>query len=292
VATAFVLSGGGNLGAVQVGMLQALADRGIVPDLLVGTSVGAINAAFLAAGPSPARIEQLAEIWAHTRRSDVFPTSPRGAVRAVTGRANSFVDPRPLRQLLERSLTYQRIEQARWPLALVATEVTTGAEVVLRHGDVVDAVLASAAIPSVFPPVAMDGHVLMDGGIVNNTPISVAGNLGADVIYVLPTGYACALPHPPDSALGMALHAVSLAIQRRLVADVAVWQQRCTLRVVPPLCPVSVGPTDFSHTVELMDRARTSTRRWLDRPLPDDQTSYLDVHEHAPERALVSPRSA
>ena len=288
--TAFVLSGGGNLGAVQVGMLQALADRGIGPDLLVGTSVGAINAAFLAAGPSPARIEELARIWVATRRSDIFPASPRAAVRAVTGRVNSFVDPRPLRRLLERTLAYGRIEDACWPLALVATEVTTGAEVVLRQGNVVDAVMASAAIPSVFPPVELDGHVLMDGGVVNNTAISVAGSLGADVIYVLPTGYACALPHPPASVLGMALHAVSLAIQRRLVADTAEWQHRCTLRVVPPLCPVSVWPTDFSHTAELMERARRATRHWLDRPLPDDQTTYLHVHEHVPANVAVTSR--
>src|SRR3954465_14923946 len=132
--TAFVLSGGGNLGAVQVGMLQALADRGVVPDILVGTSVGAINAAFLAAGPSPARVEELAAIWAQTRRRDVFPTSPRGAVRAFTGRSSAFVGPRPVRRLIERCVTYERIESAGWPLAIVATEVTTGAEVVLRHG--------------------------------------------------------------------------------------------------------------------------------------------------------------
>ena len=279
--TAFVLSGGGNLGAVQVGMLQALADRGIVPDLLVGTSVGAINAAFLAAGPSAARVDELAGVWAGTRRRDVFPTSTRAALRAVSGRTNAFVDPQPLRNLVERFMTYRRIEDAPWPLALVATEVTTGAEVVLRHGDVVDAVMASAAIPSVFPPVEMDGHVLMDGGVVNNTAISVAGNLGADVIYVLPTGHACALPQPPASALGMALHAVSLAIQRRLISDVGAWQTRCTLRVVPTLCPVSVSPTDFSQTAELMARARAATRAWLDRPLPEDQTSYLALHEHA-----------
>lgn len=280
--TAFVLSGGGNLGAVQVGMVQALADRGVGPDLLVGTSVGAVNAAFLAAGPSPPRVEELARIWRHTRRTDVFPTSsPRAAIRAVAGRSNAFVDPRALRRLVERSVAYDRIENAPWPLAVVATEVTTGAEVVLRHGNVVDAVMASAAIPSVFPPVEMDGHMLMDGGVVNNTAISVAGSLGADVIYVLPTGYACALPQPPGSALGMALHAVSLAIQRRLVADVAVWQHRCTLRVVPPLCPVSVSPTDFGHAEELMQRARAATRHWLDRPVPEDQTTYLGVHEHA-----------
>lgn len=292
MATAFVLSGGGNLGAVQVGMLQALADRGIVPDLLVGTSVGAVNAAFLAAGPSPARVDALAEIWSRTRRRDIFPTSPVSTVRALAGHANSLLDARPFRRLVEESITYGRIENSPWPLAIIATEVTTGAEVVLRHGDVVDAVMASAAIPSVFPPVEMDGHVLMDGGVVNNTAISVAGDLGADVVYVLPTGYACALRHPPESALGMALHAVSLAIQRRLVADVAVWQDRCTLRVVPPLCPVSVGPTDFGHTEELIERARRSTRGWLDRPLPADQTTYLGFHEHAPDTAHVSLRFA
>lgn len=290
--TAFVLSGGGNLGAVQVGMVQALTDRGIVPDLLVGTSVGAVNAAFLAAGPSPARVEELAKIWAHTGRRDVFPTSPRTAMGAATGRHNHFVDPRALRRLVERSIHYDRIENAPWPLAVVATDVITGAEVVLRHGDVVDAVMASAAIPSVFPPVELDGHVLMDGGVVNNTAISVAGGLGADVIYVLPTGYACSLPHPPTSALGMALHAVSLAIQQRLIADVALWQHQCTLRVVPPLCPVSVAPTDFGQTTVLMERARRATRAWLDQPVPADQTSYLGVHEHAPREVAVSSRSA
>src|SRR3954451_15400206 len=279
--TAFVLSGGGNLGAVQVGMLLALADRGAVPDVLVGTSVGAVNAAFLAAGPSPARVAALAEVWKGISRRDVFPTSPRAAVRALAGRTNSFVDPSGLRALLQRSLTFERLEEAPWPLAVVATDVTTGVEVILRHGSVVDAVMASAAIPSVFPPVAMDGHMLMDGGLVNNTAISVAGGMGADVVYVLPTGYACALAEPPGSVLGMALHAVSLAIQRRLISDVDVWQGRCELRVVPPLCPVTVPPTDFTHTGELIDRARTATRDWLDRPLPADQTSYLALHEHA-----------
>jgi NTE family protein len=254
---------------------------------VVGTSVGAVNAAFLAAGPWTRRVEALGDIWAGTRRHDIFPTPPRSFVRAATGRANHFVDPRSFRRLVERSVDYGRIERAAVPLAIVATDVLTGREVVLRHGDVVDAVMASAAIPSVFPPVALDGHVLMDGGVVNNTAISVAGELGADVVYVLPTGYACALREPPASALGMALHAVSLAIQRRLISDVAVWQHRCTLRVVPPLCPVSVSPTDFGHTGELMARARRATAQWLDRPVPDDQTGYLGVHEHAPDDVVL-----
>lgn len=281
MVTAFVLSGGGNLGAVQVGMLLALTDRGVTPDLLVGTSVGALNAAAIAGDPSPAGVRRLAATWVGLTRRGVFPTRPAAALRAIAGRHNAFVDPAPLRALLEQQLPYTLLESAPWPVSVVATEVTTGREVVLSRGPVVDAVMASAAIPGVFPPVEVDGHVLMDGGIVNHTPISVAARLGADTIYVLPTGHACALPEPPRSALGMALHAVSTAVQQRLVSDVATLQDSLTLRVAPPLCPVSVVPTDFGHTSELIDRARASTRSWLDRPVAHDQSRYLQLHTHA-----------
>ena len=288
MTTAFVLSGGSNLGAVQVGMLAALTERGVRPDLLIGTSVGAVNAAFLAPDPSARRVAALAEVWSGLRRRDVFPTSPLAAVRAAAGRANAVVDPGALRRLLERHVDYGRLEDAACPLVVVATDVMTGAEVVLAQGDAVESVMASAAIPAVFPPVELDGHTLMDGGVVNNTAISVAGRLGADVVYVLPTGYACALDEPPGNALGMALHAVSLTIQHRLLADVETWQSRVDLRVVPPLCPVTVMPTDFGHTDELIARAHASTSRWLDRPRPDDQTSYLGLHEHLTPAPLSS----
>jgi NTE family protein len=268
-------------------MLEALADRAIVPDLLVGTSVGALNAAFLAAGPSPRRIAELADIWRGVRRTDVFPTSVRSLLGAVRGKSSALVDPRPLRRLLERALSYERIEDAPWPLAVVATEVETGREVLLTRGSVVDAVMASASIPAVFPPVRVDGHVLMDGGVVNNTPITAAQDLGASVAYVLPTGYACALPEAPRSALGMALHAVSIGLQQRLIAEVVALQGTMTLRVAPPLCPVSVSPTDFDHASELMAAARSSTRRWLDRPAAVDQERVLALHAHRPDPAQV-----
>jgi NTE family protein len=278
--TAFVLSGGGNLGAVQAGMLLALADRGVRPDVMVGTSVGALNAAYLAADPSPAGVQRLATLWRGIRRQQVFPTSPLRAVTAFSGRSNALVDPGPLRRFLGEHIPYADLADAPWPVAVVATEVTTGAEVVMRRGDVVDAVMASAAVPGVYPPVVVDGHVLMDGGIVNHTPIAVATTMGADVVYVLPTGHACALPGPPRSALGMALHAVATAVQQRLVRDVASLQDTVELRVAPPLCPVSVAPTDFTQTAGLIERARESTRRWLDRPVPADQSLQLRLHAH------------
>jgi NTE family protein len=278
--TAFVLSGGGNLGAVQVGMLLALFEHGVAPDILVGTSVGALNAAYLAADTSLPGVQRLAAMWEGISRRDVFPTSPIRAMLALSGRGEALVDPAALRRVLERALPYGDLSAPSTPIAVIATEVTTGAEVVLRRGSVVDAVMASAAIPGVFPPVELEGHVLMDGGIVNHTPIATAVEMGADEVYVLPTGHACALAAPPHSALGMALHAVATAIQQRLVRDVAAMQDTVALKVAPPLCPVSVAPTDFTQTAQLIERSRAATSGWLERPLPADQSIQLRLHSH------------
>lgn len=291
MTTAFVLSGGGSLGAVQAGMMLALAERGIVPDLLVGTSVGALNAAYLAGGPSFDGARALAQVWSRLRRRDVFPLPGVGAVRALAGRGDHLIDPAPLRRLLERELPYARLEDAPWPVVVVATEVTTGQEIVLAEGSAVDAVLASASLPGVFPPVQLDEHLLIDGGVVNHTPITVAADLGADRIVVLPTGYACALETPPRSALAMVVHAFTLATQRRLIDDVRRLQSELDLRVVPPLCPVSVSPVEFSRSGELIDRARRATRRWLDADRAADQSRDLLPHRHAGQLD-VRPRPA
>lgn len=285
MTTAFVLSGGGTLGAVQVGMLLALSDRGVVPDLLVGASVGALNAAYVAGDPSPAGMNRLADLWRGIRRHDVFPTPGLGSLIALTGRRNHLVGGGALRRLVAEQLPYDRLEDAPWPVSVVATEVATGQEVVLSRGPAVDAVLASAALPAMLPPVDVEGHLLMDGGVVNNSPISVATDLGADRVIVLPTGYACALTAPPRSALGMALHAVTVAIQRRLIADVAALQGSLDLWVLPPLCPLSVSPIDFTQTDSLIRRARTATRTWLDTPRPRDATKQLMLHRHSAQKA-------
>ena len=288
MTTAFVLSGGGSLGAVQVGMLLALSDRHVAPDLIVGSSVGALNAGFLAGDPSHSGVERLADIWRGLSRHDVFPISVARAGRALAGRGNALADPSALHRLVARELPYDRLEDAPWPVAVVATEVLTGREVVLRSGSAVDAVMASAALPAVFPPVMVEGHLLMDGGVANNTPISVALALGADRIYVLPTGYACALAAPPRGALAMAMHAITLTVQRRLIDDINALAADVDVRVVPPLCPLSVSPIDFRHSARLIDRARAGTRTWIDHPPSVHSAAYLALHEHEPP--AVPPR--
>jgi NTE family protein len=281
VTTAFVLSGGGSLGAVQVGMLLALAEHDITPDLLVGTSAGAINAAWVAGRPGLDGARELAAIWESVRREDVFPARPLAGLLGFLGRSDHLVPATNLRSLLRRHLTYTVLEQAPVPIQVVTTEITTGFEVVLEEGNAVDAVAASAAIPGVFPPVTIGGRHLVDGGVVNNTPISHAVDKGASTIYVLPTGYACSLSSAPKGALGMAMQSITLLVQRRLINEVARYQGSVDLRVVPALCPLAVAPIDFSHTAELIGRSHASTTRWLDRgDHSGDQTKVLALHRH------------
>jgi len=263
VTTAFVLSGGASLGAIQVGMLQALAERGVTPDLLVGTSVGAINAAWVAGHPEPEALEDLAALWSSMGFRQIFPIRPAAAMSGLLARRNHLVESSGLEKLLTRHLTYDRLEQAQIPVHVVATELLTGRQRLISSGPAVPALLASCAIPAIYPPVHIGKDVLVDGGISANTPVSHAVDLGADAVYVLPTGYSCALPRPPAGALGMALHALTIMQQQQLINDVERNQDRADVHVLPPLCPLAVFPGDFSHSGELIERARLDSTRHL-----------------------------
>ena len=261
--TAFVLAGGGSLGAVQVGMLAALTRRGIVPDFVVGASVGAINAAYYAAEPDERGVERLKRIWCGLRRTDVFPFSPMAGMLGFFGKTDHLVSSAPLRSLIESELPYQRLEDAQLPCYVVATDALDGAEVVLSSGPATTALLASAAIPAVFPPVRLDGRFLLDGGVSNNTPVSIAVKLGATRVIVLPTGISCALQAPPRGAMPLALHALNLLIMRQLVNDIERCAGAADVVTVPPLCPLSTTSYDFSQSAALIHRAEATTRLWL-----------------------------
>lgn len=293
MVTAFVLSGGGSLGAVQVGMLQALAERGVEPDLLIGTSAGALNASYVAGhGASRRSLEDLADVWRGLRRRDVFPLNAARAAGAVAGAVPSLCSSEALRRLAQRHLSFDRLEDAAIPVHLVATDVRSGEEVLLSSGDAVTAVMASAAIPAVFPAVPLDGRHLVDGGIADNCAVMQAVSLGADRIYVLPSGYACALDRPPATALGSALQALTLLIEQRLILDVAHAAALVDLRLLPPLCPLAVSSIDFRHGGELVDRARAVSLAWLDDGADTsvEPERFLSMHSHGP-RGVRVPRS-
>lgn len=282
--TAFVLSGGASLGAVQVGMLEALAEAGVRPDLLVGTSAGALNAAWLAGHPDPGDLPELEKVWVGMRRERIFPTDPTLVVGGVLGRRNHLFSERGLESMIRDHLGYKRLERASIPVYVVATEILTGREVVLSRGDAVSALMASAALPAVFAPVQFEGRALVDGGVADNTPIRHAIDLGAERIFVLPGGYACALRRPPASVAGMALHALTLVMQHRLAADVERYEKYVDLVVLPAPCPLSVQPIDFSHARELIDRGFELSRSWLRRPrIERGQADLLGFHaRHRP----------
>jgi NTE family protein len=266
VTTAFVLSGGASLGAIQVGMLRALYERGITPDLIVGTSAGALNGAFVASRPqTPSTADELADVWRSVRRSTIFPANPLSGFIGFIGRRNHLVPDRGLRALLTNHLGIDALEDAAIPLHVIAVDLYSGEEVRLSEGSAIEAVMASAAIPGVFPPVSWEGMELIDGGVANNTPISHAVELGADEIYVLPAGRACALEEPPRGALGMTLHAMTLLLQRRLEADVEALKNEVQLHVLPPPCPLAIQPVDFSRAELLFERSLSDARTFLAR---------------------------
>lgn len=267
---AFVLSGGASLGAIQAGMLEALFERGARPDLIVGTSAGALNGAFIASRePSRATARELADVWRTTHRGDVFPISPVAGIMGLLGRAHNLVSPDGLRRLITDHLAIDRLEDAAVPVHVVAADVMSGAEVRLSSGPAIDAVLASAAIPGVFPPVEVAGRTLMDGGVANNAPITHAIELGADRVYVLPTGYSCALPQAPRGPLNMALHAMMMLMHQRLVREIRDLAGHARLTVLPPPCPIDVTPIDFDRADKLIDTALENARAFLDAALDD-----------------------
>jgi NTE family protein len=245
-------------------MLQALFERGIAPDALVGTSVGAINAAYVAVhGASLDTADALAKIWVDLRRADLFPVGLIGGVQALLGGRDSFASPHGLRALVHRALGSRQLQDTRLALHVIATDLLSGVEVRLSDGDLVESVMASASIPGVFPPVRVGGRTLVDGAVSNNTPISHALALVEGPVYVLPTGNACALRRPPRGAIPLTLHSTSLLVTRRLILEIERLAYEPRLVVLPPPCPQSIPPSDFSRAAELIRRGREDVHDYL-----------------------------
>ena len=289
---AFVLSGGAGLGALQVGMLHALYERGIAPDLIVGTSAGALNGAFIASRPQTvATATALGTIWRGLRRGQAFPLNPVTGLLGFLGARDHLVPETGLRRLVVRHVERDRLEDLAIPLHVVAVDVVTGEELRLSRGPVADAVLGSSALPAVLPPVAWEDRMLMDGGVANNTPISHAIELGATRVYVLPTGHACALEAPPAAALAMALHAISLLTHRRLIDDIERHRADAHLIVLPPPCPLRITPIEFGRAGELIGRALHDAREFLDSGGEERPAIRMHMHRHGPRSPATRRRA-
>jgi NTE family protein len=260
--TAFVFAGGGSFGAIQVGMLHSLAAHGISADMVVGSSVGALNGAFYAGDPTLDGVKRLGTIWRGLTRHDVFPVTWR-TMLGFLWRRDFLIPHDGIRKLIDDHIPFRNLQDATMPVHIVATDIITGDSVVLSEGSTAEAIVASTAIPGAFSPIRYQNYFLADGAISSNTPVRIAVRKGATRLIVLPTGHACANQAPPVGAVANALHALTLLIARQLVIELESLGPGIEYYVVPPLCPLVGSPYDFTRTDDHIDRAILSTDAWL-----------------------------
>ncbi|MEV4570183.1 patatin-like phospholipase family protein [Nonomuraea sp. NPDC049419] len=255
---AVAVGGGGVLGAAQVGIGYALEQRGFVPDLIVGTSVGALNGAIAAAHPGAAA-PWLDRVWTRVRRREVFPLC------RLPSRAGVFAD-RGLRRLIGQAGLPSRIEQLDVPFAAVAMDLATGAPALLDHGDLESALLASAAIPGILPPVVRGGRTLVDGGVIAFVPVRAALQAGAASVVVLATGQT-SMPRPsapPRWAGAVAARAGLLLLQHQIARDLREVSERVPTVVLPTGVESWPAPWDFRQSRRLIHTAASAAGHFLD----------------------------
>ena len=268
--TAIVLSGGGPLGAVQVGMLRALFETGVRPDVFVACSVGALNGAFLAEEPDLDGVRRLEEIWRSLRTEDLFPGSTVRHAWKIARRHDHLYPNSGLIRLVTRSLRVARFDQLRAKLRIVGCEVATGEEHVFAAGPLLKPLLATTALPGVFPPVRIGTHVYVDGGVVNNVPINHA--VPAERVYVLAVRDGVSQT-TPTSSFSMLLHAFAISRANRFRLDVERYRHETDLVVLPqPPVPLMNFP-DMSRTEELMDLGYRAAATFLDQQAQGDATA-------------------
>ena len=268
---AFVLGGGGHLGAHEVGMLEALLARDIVPSLIVGTSVGAINGAVVAAQPTVDTAARLAHVWSRFEQEGIFKGSVlRRTITLARTRTHLHGDE-ALRRLLG-SVLPARIEELAVPFQCVAASIERASEHWFSEGPLVDAVMASAAVPGILPAVEIGGEHFFDGGIVNSIPVARAVELGAHTIYVLHVGRLDRPLEPPRWPWEVGLVAFEIARRHRFIGDLARLPDDVTVHVLP------TGQTDPPRYNDLSQLRYRDSSRIADNiaRARDATASYLD----------------
>ncbi|MFC7549544.1 patatin-like phospholipase family protein [Plantactinospora sp. GCM10030261] len=271
---AFVLGGGGVLGAVEVGMLRALFRSGFRPDVVIGTSIGAVNGALVAADPCEAVTDRLVRLWSSPEASEVYGDSVARQLRRFAARTHLH-SPVPLRRLLEGELGVGRtFADLAVPFHCCAASIERAAEHWFRAGPVVDAVLASASVPGLLPPMQIDGEHYLDGGIVNSIPIGEAVLAGAQRIFVLQVGRIERPLSPPRRPWEIAQVAFEIARRHRFAREMAALPPGVEVHVLPTggLDPRDDNPwayRDMAAVGRRISRAYTASRHYLDAHVKD-----------------------
>jgi NTE family protein len=259
--TAFVLGGGGVLGAHEVGMLRALAESSVVPDVILGTSIGAVNGALFAADPSVEGVTQLTRLWLESNLAEM---NPGGLLRRAGTLARTRTHVQSLseiRERLVRALPVARVEELRIPFQCVAASIERAAEHWFDRGDLADVVLASCAVPGVLPPVKVGDEHFIDGGIVNSIPVARAVALGAGTVYVLQVGRLETPLAPPQWPWEVGLVAFEVARRHRFAHDLNSLPDDVELHVLPTGGSAAPAYNDLAAQLRYRRIARTVERQ-------------------------------
>jgi NTE family protein len=276
---AFVLPAGGSTGAVQVGILCALAERGIRPDLLVGCSVGALNATFFALDPGVAQARMLARVWHMLSRRDVFGTGRTRTLARIIGRRNHIFDPRPLRALIRSLVPLDDLADAPTPVHVVTTDLDMGVAQWWTKGPAHELLYASACLPGLFPPAVIDGRRHVDGGVLEPIPVSRAVDTDARVIYVLGQNVGFGEDDPPQlAALHVLLRCFGISRYARLPDPASLARVGQRVVVVPGAPAGGIDITDFAYTDRLMSESTECAHRFLDGVDGSAETSETALH--------------
>ena len=288
MTTAFVLGGGGVLGAVEVGMLRALFERDIRPDLVLGTSIGALNGALVARDPTLRVIERLTDLWRDAAESprQVYGDRPLRTVRRAMATGTHLYSAKPIKQRLVDELGDLRFEDLAVPLHVCAASIERAAEHWFSSGPVVDAVVASAAVPGLLPPARVGEEHYLDGGIVNSIPVAKAVQLGADRLFVLQVGRVDRPLAVPRRPWEVARVSFEIARRHRFVREMADLPPHVTAHVLPARGTSAkddtlLGTRDFGTVQERIDLTYAAARGYLDDHLPN-RPDQADRHPERP----------
>jgi NTE family protein len=271
-SSAFVLGGGGVLGAAEAGMARALFEAGVVPDQMFGTSIGAINGAALAADPTPEGARALLATWEQLASDSVLGGSVVGRLVELARSGTSLHGNGELRHLLAERLPVRTFEELTVPFECVAASIEKAREHWFDSGDLIDAVLASCALPGVFPPMRINGEHFFDGGLVNSVPLERAVRHGADTVWVLHVGRieeALAVPRRPWE---VGFVAFEIARRHRFHTDLNRIPDGVTVHVLPTGLPQRRAAATWSNLryrdsrriTSRADTAYQATRAYLD----------------------------
>jgi NTE family protein len=265
----WVLGGGGARGAAQVGVLQALFEAGVeAPVAIVGTSVGALNGASIAAYPSLAGTMMLREVWLSRQAAAVFQAHPLGVIiSGLRHDQQSLMPQQNVRRLIERAGALTGIttfEKLRVPLAVIATDLNAGRPVVFRSGELAPALLASTAIPGLFPSVRINDREHLDGGVVDNTPTDIAVDDGAKDILVISLMGGGEFEHAPNSLPELIARTLQLSLHHQMLSDYERLRHHARIVVLCPItAPTATWVMKREHVETVMEASRQSMARLL-----------------------------